>query len=294
VNAPLEEALQIPCGTSTMWAIASHPPRGVATLPIAVLVVVGGPQYRVGSHRQFVSLGRALARQGMTTVRFDYRGMGDSAGDLRSFEQVDADIRAALSAMRTLCPTIERFVVWGLCDAAAAALMFATSESTVAGIVAANPWARSAATLGAVHVKHYYTHRLLEAAFWRKLLRGQVDWRQSARSLVNNLRQMRSRRGAAHGQSFQQRMADGLRRYEGELLLIISGSDLTAMEFLEYTRSANEWRGLLEARHVTRVDLPEADHTFSRRLWAEQAEQATIQWVRRLAGAQPPTTNEAT
>ena len=75
MNAPLEEALQIPCGTSTMWAIASHPPRGVATLPIAVLVVVGGPQYRVGSHRQFVSLARALARQGMTTVRFDYRGM---------------------------------------------------------------------------------------------------------------------------------------------------------------------------------------------------------------------------
>ncbi|MEO7385660.1 MAG: hydrolase 1, exosortase A system-associated, partial [Gammaproteobacteria bacterium] len=53
-----------------------------------VLIVVGGPQYRIGSHRQFVLLARDLARQGIPILRFDYRGMGDSDGRFRGFEHV--------------------------------------------------------------------------------------------------------------------------------------------------------------------------------------------------------------
>ncbi|KAB8057318.1 hydrolase 1, exosortase A system-associated, partial [Janthinobacterium violaceinigrum] len=56
---------------------------GILSLPAApgprgVLIVTGGPQYRVGSHRQFVLLARALAAQGVPVLRFDLRGMGDS------------------------------------------------------------------------------------------------------------------------------------------------------------------------------------------------------------------------
>ncbi len=65
---------------------------GVIALPelrraIAVLVVVGGPQYRAGSHRQFVLLARRLAAAGFPVLRFDYRGMGDSTGAARTFEE---------------------------------------------------------------------------------------------------------------------------------------------------------------------------------------------------------------
>ena len=53
-----------------------------------VLIIVGGPQYRVGSHRQFVQLARALASNGIATMRFDYTGMGDSQGKKAEFDQV--------------------------------------------------------------------------------------------------------------------------------------------------------------------------------------------------------------
>ena len=43
----------------------------------AVLVVVGGPQVRAGSHRHFVQLARHLATHGHAVMRFDVRGMGD-------------------------------------------------------------------------------------------------------------------------------------------------------------------------------------------------------------------------
>jgi len=47
----------------------------------------------VGSHRQFVQLARRLAKQGYPTLRFDYRGMGDSEGVYRSFENVGPDLQ---------------------------------------------------------------------------------------------------------------------------------------------------------------------------------------------------------
>jgi alpha-beta hydrolase superfamily lysophospholipase len=60
-------------------------PAGKPAGDIGVVVVVGGPQYRVGSHRQFVLLARDLAAAGIPTLRFDTRGMGDSGGDFPGF-----------------------------------------------------------------------------------------------------------------------------------------------------------------------------------------------------------------
>jgi len=73
---------------------------GAADARTGVVIVVGGPQTRIGSHRQFLLLANALAAAGHPCLRFDYRGMGDSEGEPRDFEAVDADIRAAVDAFR--------------------------------------------------------------------------------------------------------------------------------------------------------------------------------------------------
>ncbi|MGZ5200780.1 MAG: hydrolase 1, exosortase A system-associated, partial [Telluria sp.] len=86
-----ERALAFPCGGDWLYGVASLPAQAGAC---GVLIVVGGPQYRAGSHRQFTLLARSLADAGIPAMRFDYRGMGDSDGGVRSFESVDEDIRA--------------------------------------------------------------------------------------------------------------------------------------------------------------------------------------------------------
>lgn len=145
----------IPCGGERMLGILALP---AVPADIGIVLVVGGPQTRVGSHRQFVLLSRRLAASGYAVLRFDYRGMGDSSGEQRGFEQVDEDIGAALDALQVTAPSVRRFVLWGLCDAASAALLYwrRTRDRRIAGFCLANPWVRSAATLARTQVRHYY------------------------------------------------------------------------------------------------------------------------------------------
>ena len=248
-----------------------------------VLVVVGGPQYRVGSHRQFLLLSRRLASAGYAVMRFDYRGMGDAGGAMRSFEEVSDDIAAAIDAFQRACPAVRRIVLWGLCDAASAALLYVerTNDPRVAGLVLLNPWVRSEASLAQTQVKHYYGQRLLQRAFWAKLFAARVDLRRSLRELWQTLGVALRRRPASQpdSRSFQDRMADGWRRFRGGLLLILSGHDYTAREFIEYTTTSASWAGLLGEARLTRIDLAEADHTFSSADQRQAVEEATLEWL---------------
>jgi uncharacterized protein len=283
----IEEIVEFSCARARLWGIVSRPPAGVPTASTAVVINVGGPQYRVGSHRQFVLLARTLARQGYATLRFDYRGMGDSEGAMQDFQAAGPDLLAAIDAMCLAWPGARSVVVWGLCDAASAALMFAATDERVAGIVAVNPWTRSDASLAAVHVKYYYASRVVQREFWIKLLRGGIDLRTSLLSFVDNLQGARAwRRKPSADQPekapFQTAMARGVSALRGQLLLILSGNDLTAKEFVQYTESAPEWCGLMADPKVSRIDLADADHTFSRRIWQTRVEDETVAWLKQL------------
>lgn len=276
-----ESVLPIRCGDADLPGILSHA-EGTGGGDVGVLIVVGGPQYRVGSHRQFVQLARALARAGLPTLRFDYRGMGDADGVVRDFESAGADLHAAIDAFRATVPQVRRVVLWGLCDAASLVTIDGCSHPGVAGLAIANPWVRSAAGVATATVKHYYRARLLQPELWRKVLTGRFDWRASLGSAAANLRQMFAGRGeGAAAADFQTRMARGLAGFAGPVLLLISEEDLTAREFLDYTASAPAWKGLLQRPTLQRLDLPGSDHTFSRREWKARVEQGTIDWIMR-------------
>lgn len=271
-----EETVRFTCESEALLGILARPEH---SSDIGVVIVVGGPQTRVGSHRQFVLLGRALAAAGYPALRFDIRGMGDSTGDQRNFAAIAPDIRAAIDSLQEHCPAVRRIVLWGLCDAASAILLSCaeTQDPRIAGLCLLNPWVRSAATLAKTQVRHYYGQRLLQKEFWAKLLSGRLNIFQSLAELLRKLGQASSRPMPSLG--FQERMARGWKNFTGPILLILSGNDYTAKEFLEYTASAKGWRGLLHQAGVTRFDLPEADHTFSSQAWRNTVENACLDWL---------------
>jgi uncharacterized protein len=272
----------------------SEPLLGILTLPeavrgAAVLIIVGGPQYRAGSHRQFVLLARHLAAAGHPVLRFDYRGMGDSAGALHSFEQVDEDIGAAVNALSTTVGAEHPIVLWGLCDGASAALMYlqATADARVRALCLVNPWLRTAQSQARTQVKHYYRDRLRDPAFWKKLLRGEM----AAGALAGFLRSLRAARSrdaapeAGASLPYPQRMAMAWSRFNGPIALLLSDTDYTAREFEEHSAADSLWRAALAQRPPERVSLAGADHTCSQPSAERALHEATAAFVARVGRA---------
>ena len=152
-------------------------------------------------------------------MRFDYRGMGDSEGERRTFEDIDPDIHAAIDAFVQQVPSIERIVLWGLCDAASAACLYAPTDPRVTGLVLANPWVHTEATQAETYLRHYYVRRITEPAFWKKILSGKFSLTESARSFQKLVQASVSRDTATNDQAsitgfralpFPQSMAGGL------------------------------------------------------------------------------------
>jgi exosortase A-associated hydrolase 1 len=274
-----EHALLIPRPASTLVGVLSLPAVPATT---AVLVIVGGPQYRVGSHRQFVLLARRLAAKGYAVLRFDYQGMGDSSGPAVDFLSATPDIAAAIQALQERVPQVKSIVLWGLCDAASAALLYVqqSQDNRVSGMCLLNPWVRSEASLARTQVKHYYLQRLRQPTFWRKLLSGKVAL-GALSGLVQNVRTAlsASRPAQAVNAPFQERMAQAWRGFTGPILLLLSGNDFTAKEFLEYAGTDAAWSGAFQHARLLRHDLPEADHTFSNTVTQAQVENMTLDWL---------------
>ncbi|MEJ6002452.1 hydrolase 1, exosortase A system-associated [Paucibacter soli] len=284
-----EHALQWRVGTDQAIGVLSTPMTTAQPGKLGVLIVVGGPQYRAGSHRQFTLLARRLASAGIAALRFDARGMGDSSGDARPFDALDDDIAAALQAMQAALPQLERWVLWGLCDAASASLLYVQRrhDRRIAGVCLLNPWVRSAQSQARTRVKHYYLQRLRERSFWSKLLSGKV----AAGALLELARSLRlaqtktARTAGAPMGSFQEQMLAGLHGFNGPVLLILSGDDYTAKEFLEYAAQRPPWLEQLARPNLTRIDVAGADHTFSNHGSHLQAEDALLCWIAALTDA---------
>lgn len=277
-----EQPVSFSCNGAALVGVAHLP---AATPRVGVVIVVGGPQFRVGSHRQFLSLARHLAASGIAVLRFDCRGMGDSEGDFPGFAGIGDDIHAAIDALQSAVPSLRRVVLWGLCDAASAIAFYAPSDDRVAGVVLLNPWVRTAKSLAQAHVKYYYLQRLVDAAFWRKLMRGEFALTQALGSFAGDLRQAIGARGApASGEeNLPERMAVGIEKFRGPTLLLLSGRDFTAKEFEDAARRSKRWQRILARADVERRDFAEADHTFSRRSWRDQVAHWTRAWIDQLA-----------
>lgn len=284
-----QRALCFSCKGDHLYGIASVPEHASSR---GVLVIVGGPQYRAGSHRQFTLLANDLAAHGTPVMRFDYRGMGDSEGEARTFEAVQEDIRHALDRFQAEVPALKEVVLWGLCDGASASLFYAHHDPRVTGLVLLNPWVRTTEGMAKAYLRHYYLARLTDRELWTKILAGRFDFSGAVRSLLSLVAKAVAKKpdaaptaASAPGHPaplaspLPDRMYDGLTRFKGKVLLIISGNDLTAKEFLDLVSGSRKWKKALASVRIQRRDLPEANHTFARRDWRDQVAHWTRDWI---------------
>jgi exosortase A-associated hydrolase 1 len=231
-------------------------------------MIVGGPQYRVGSHRQYLLLARSLARTGIIVLRYDHRGVGDSDGEPRSFDSINDDIQAAIEYLQDRVPIDLSITLFGLCGAASACLMYAATDKSIHSLILLNPEIRDDQIEAKTEIRHYYFNRLRQRSFWKNVVTGKISFFRSIRDFCSSLRRSIPEFMSSSGNSalaYQDKMLSGLESFANPVLLLISGHDLTAKAFTDFCNSNSEWKAMLVKPNIQQIVIPNADHTLSSR-----------------------------
>jgi exosortase A-associated hydrolase 1 len=284
-----EKAVTFECESDVLFGILTVPSAPVST---AVLVIVGGPQYRVGSHRQFVQLARSLATSGFSVLRFDVRGMGDSEGVKKDFEHVSNDIKAAKEYLTQTSTKIKSIFLWGLCDGASAALLYhhRYKDPQVKGLCLVNPWIRSDKSYAFNTLKYYYLNRLIQAEFWKKFFNGGITWQAGidffkklelivTPKLIEFFKKKSTYINKEHSKKYQDRMQEAALSFEGKILILLSQKDFIAKEFIDHLASASDWP-IKDSSKYSLFEVAGADHTLTQASARHLVEQKTINWMK--------------
>ena len=122
---------------------------GIMTQPVdyepndrpVFLILNSGIIHRVGHHRMYVTLARALAGVGYPVLRFDLSGIGDSESREDGLSMLDAalaDVREAVDWLFTV-RRARKVILVGLCSGADQALVYGISDRRVCGLVLLDP-----------------------------------------------------------------------------------------------------------------------------------------------------------
>lgn len=266
----IEKAVQMTHNGRRLYGIA-HTPEQNQSSTCAILMVVGGPQTRVGSHRLYVQLARYLASEGLFVFRFDYSGIGDSEGDWSGYKFAGPSIRAAIDHIYDERPNLQQLIIWSLCDGASACAVLNEEErARVSGMVLCNPYLHSKSEMAKTILRHYYIKRLFEKDFWQKIFALRLNVVASFTSFANNVAE--SRNGAMENELDSDSIVSeilpdelicGLARLDTPVHFLLSTADLTAMQFRDFCTNRKELKKAFKTRQM-RIDYVDgADHTFS-------------------------------
>ena len=136
----------------------------------AIVILNTGIIHRVGHHRMFVTMSRALAQAGHTVLRFDFSGIGDSDPRDDGLSLLDAsmdDIRDALDWLEQ-DGRASRFILVGLCSGADHALLYGHADDRVVALVLMDP----SIPVTFRHYVHFVADRLTRFRSWMRVLTG--------------------------------------------------------------------------------------------------------------------------
>ena len=124
-------------GPANLVGILTEPDPSVAVPGApAVVILNSGIMHRAGASRLYVQVARALAAEGLCSLRFDFSGIGDSEVRRDSIpieERFTLETREAMDYLETMTGA-EQFIVGGLCSGADGAFWAGLDDERVVGV----------------------------------------------------------------------------------------------------------------------------------------------------------------
>lgn len=265
----IEKAISFgPGGALTAISTEPAPNLAVAGAPAALFWNVG-INHHVGPYRVNVDLARSLASVGITSLRFDLSGMGDSevrpGAPALDLERAIEDVRAALALLEER-KGLRRFVLVGFCSSVDAAHALALADSRVVGACFLEGY-----TFRTRGFYARYPLRLLERARWHRLVVNKAKryLRYSAARAIGGVEEENAlRRESVYSRADPP--PDKLRvEYKAltargvKMLFIFTGGDSD----FNYLGQFEEMLGAPLRRESRAIEVEyyrDADHTFSR------------------------------
>jgi len=253
-----------------------HTGRSDRLSSTGLVILNGGPQYRVGPHRQYLQLARRASEIGISCFRFDWAGEGDSEGIGTGIQDRRGQLSAAVQAFRDTEPHVEQIVFYGLCEGASIALLNHHHIERCVGVILANPWIDDEKIQAQSQLKNYYGRRLFSKAFWRRVFTGEWKWRNSTRIAGQTLKTSLS---SQSDQSLSHAMATAASTCPS-ILYISSEFDDTREAFDHALNKDPLWQKARRASQWQDIYIKGSDHVFSTTQSHAELENACISYLK--------------
>lgn len=266
-----------------------HEPFDCDNFRPAILLLHGWSGCRTGPHQIFVKLARQLCQAGFPVLRLDFRGRGESDGNIYD-AVLQTMIEDAHAAIEWLCESTGRrnCVLVGICSGSEVAIG-AAQHRAVAGVVLwSAPIFAGLAETGRTMRRHWhflknYLCKLIRPEIWRKFFAGRIQWRTIGRvltigaddpvgfNIVGDAVQVRESERVE-----LRRILCGFKEgFCGPALMVYGTGDPDAKSAVHWYRAVLEQMGLEATVHL----VVGANHSFYSCDWKDEVILATERWL---------------
>ncbi|MDH3450761.1 MAG: alpha/beta fold hydrolase, partial [Gammaproteobacteria bacterium] len=257
-----EEALLLGPGQSNVGVFTPAADNTDAQSDMAAICITAGLLHHVGPHRMHVLLARALTTKGISTLRFDLSGIGDSSvrsDDLPAQEVSVQEINDAINALEKR--GFKRFILFGICSGAAQALRAATGNPKIAGLILVNTGSDDGNTEVDPRpaAQFYLKYSFWNLNAWKNLFTGKVKYRALIITLFSALIQKlkgNNKNVTSVGKRLQSRIQPFMQ--QGTSILIVL-SDRHAQIYTLYQKAFEK----LQCAQFNTLVYADTDHLFT-------------------------------
>jgi pimeloyl-ACP methyl ester carboxylesterase len=286
-----------------------HTPHGRQPGDLAVVLLSPGVKMRVGPQRLYLPMTKRFLSLGLSVLRLDFHGLGDSDGalpeeqlrDVYNHIEVGRFVEDTIDALNWLQQThgCRRFLLSGLCGGAITGLLAGQRDARVAGLIGLGitPVLASRAadaskyvTVGQLEAfQKMYIRRLLAPQAWFRLLTFQTDNRLIGRMIAHWTRKLLRRAPPPpaatpppEGDNSNPLFPPAFFRMlstRRPMLLVFGGADRLHWEYEE--KFASRYKAQL-AEMPPLVDVhvvDQANHTLSFREWQDEMLEVSTRWL---------------